>query len=176
MLYGFFLVNAKRESTLHLLGGMSGRRSVRRFARQCCSALGPKGGIKMSSTKSSCLFAALAAAAFVSGPTAANAGDRTAAVENHDGVYAVDIVTEQGSCDRIYHWTISISGGRISSPSDAMMQATGLIDPRGIVSVAFRRDNNIAHVAGRVQGRSGSGTWSSPTLQCGGSWRAARQS
>lgn len=131
----------------------------------------------MSSTRSSKLFAAaLAAATFSSGLTAASAGDRTAAVENHDGVYAVDIVTEQGSCDRIYHWTISVSGGRISSPSDAMMQASGLIDQRGVVSVAFRRDNNVAHVAGRVQGRSGSGTWSSATLQCGGSWRAARQS
>ncbi len=119
------------------------------------------------------LAAGLAAASLL--PAAAYAGERTAAIENHDGVYAVDILTEQGSCDRTYHWTISVSGGRISSPSDAIMQATGQIDQRGIVSVAFRRDNNVAHVAGKVKGSAGSGTWSSPTLQCGGSWRAARQ-
>jgi len=54
-----------------------------------------------------------------------------------------------GSCDKAYHWTFSVSSGRISSSSDAMMQATGQIDRRGIVSVAFRRDNNVAHVAVR---------------------------
>jgi len=121
--------------------------------------------------------AALAAASIPLAATTASAQHKitAAAVENHDGVYAVDIVTEQGACDRSYHWTIAVSGGRVSSPSDAMMQASGQIDRRGIVSLAFRRDNNVAHVAGRVKGSSGSGTWSSPTMQCGGSWRAARQ-
>ena len=37
---------------------------------------------------------------------------------NHDGIYAVDITTRQGSCDRDYHWMISISGGRISLAGD----------------------------------------------------------
>ncbi|WP_051335384.1 hypothetical protein [Methylocapsa acidiphila] len=127
----------------------------------------------MNSVRSVRLFAAALTAASIS--AAALAGEKTAAIENHDGTYAVDITTEQGSCDRVYHWKISVAGGRISSPSDAMMQATGQIDPRGVVSVAFRRDNQVAHVAGKVRGDSGFGTWSSPTLQCGGSWRAARQ-
>jgi hypothetical protein len=129
----------------------------------------------MSFARSLNLFAAALVASLLPAAMAANAGERTAAIENHDGVYAVDIITEQGSCDKTYHWTISVSGGRISSPSDAIMQATGQIDQRGLVSVAFRRDSNVAHVAGKVKGSSGSGTWSSPTLQCGGSWRAARQ-
>jgi hypothetical protein len=120
--------------------------------------------------------AALCAVSILPAATTANAQHKLASVENHDGVYAVDIITEVGSCDKAYHWTFSVAGGRISSSSDAMMQASGQIDLRGIVSVAFRRDNNVAHVAGKVIGASGSGTWSSPTLQCGGSWRAARQS
>jgi hypothetical protein len=132
----------------------------------------------MSLVRYSHLFTAMLATAGV--PLAMTAADAqqkitAIAVEDHDGVYSVDIVTEQGACDRAYHWTIAVNGGRVSSSSDAVMQATGHIDRRGVVSLAFRRDNNVAHVAGKVKGKSGSGTWSSPTMQCGGSWRAARQ-
>lgn len=132
----------------------------------------------MSPVRYSHLFTAALAAGFLSAIPMASAENkiRSAAVENHDGVYAVEIVTEQGACDRSYHWTIAVSGGRVSSAGDAIMQASGQIDQRGVVSLAFRRDNNVAHVAGKVKGSSGSGTWSSPTMQCGGSWRAARQS
>ena len=121
--------------------------------------------------------AAMAAASCVTAISTAHAQLATsaAAAENHDGVYAVDIVTRQGACDRAYHWTIAVSGGRISSGADALMQASGQIDGRGNVSLAFRRDNNVAHVTGRVKGNAGSGAWSSPTMQCGGSWSAARQ-
>lgn len=109
--------------------------------------------------------------------TTAQAGEKRAAGgENHDGVYGVDIFTQVGLCDKAYHWTIAVSGGHVSSPGDSLFQSSGQIDRRGVVSVAFRRENQVAHVAGKFKGGSGSGTWSSPTLQCGGSWRAARQS
>jgi hypothetical protein len=94
---------------------------------------------------------------------------------NHDGVCAVDVVTRQGSCDRSYRWTIAVSDGRVRSTGDGVMQASGSIDKNGVVSLAFRRDNDVARAAGRVNGSSGSGTWSSPTMQCAGSWRAMRQ-
>ena len=94
----------------------------------------------------------------------------------HDGVYAVEIFTLRGSCDRVYHWTINVAAGRVTSPADGFMQASGQINQSGIVSLAFRRDEHIANVAGKVNGGTGSGTWSSPTLQCAGSWSAARQS
>lgn len=121
--------------------------------------------------------AGVAAASCAAGITAASAqfATRTTAAENHDGVYAVDILTRQGACDHAYHWTIAVSDGRVSSAADALMQASGQIDRRGHVSLAFRHDNNVAHVAGMVKGNAGSGTWSSPTMQCGGSWSAARQ-
>jgi hypothetical protein len=119
---------------------------------------------------------ALVAAANCAGGINSASAQVTAAVKNHDGVYAVDIVTQQDACDRAYHWTIAVSGGRISSAADALMQASDQIDGRGNVSLAFRRDSTVAHVAGRVKGCAGSGTWSSPTMQCGGSWSAMRQS
>ncbi len=123
------------------------------------------------------LFAAVLAAACLSGATASNAAHKTraAALGRHDGVYAVDIFTEQGACDKVYHWTITVAAGRVSSPADGFMQASGQIYASGLVSLAFRRDDQVANVAGKVKGKTGSGTWSSSTLQCAGSWSAVRQ-
>jgi hypothetical protein len=94
---------------------------------------------------------------------------------NHDGVYAVHIVTRQGSCDRDSHWLIAVSGGRVSSAWDAPMEASGRISRLGIVHLAFQRFGQVATVTGKLAMGSGSGTWSSPTMQCAGSWRATRQ-
>jgi hypothetical protein len=41
--------------------------------------------------------------------------------------------------------------------------------------LAFQRFGQVATVTGRLMRGSGSGTWSSPTMQCAGSWRALRQ-
>ena len=95
--------------------------------------------------------------------------------QNHDGIYAVDIVTRRGNCDRDYHWLIAVSGGRVSSAGDTLMEASGQISRRGIVHLAFQRFGQVATVTGKLAMGSGSGTWSSPTMQCAGSWRATRQ-
>ncbi|MGH6820671.1 MAG: hypothetical protein ACREDU_07405 [Methylocella sp.] len=108
-------------------------------------------------------------------PTAAHAQSGVTAQQNHDGIYAVNIVTRQGSCDRNYHWMIVVSGGRVSSAGDTPMEASGKISPRGIVAVAFERLGEVATVTGKLARGAGSGTWSSTTMQCAGSWRATRQ-
>jgi hypothetical protein len=94
---------------------------------------------------------------------------------NHDGVYAVDITTQQGTCDRDYHWMISVSGGRISSAGNTPMVASGEINRRGIVHLAFERFGQIAKVTGKLARGEGSGTWSSTTMQCAGTWRATER-
>jgi hypothetical protein len=131
----------------------------------------------MGSIRRRPLFVAALAAACLGGPTVSDAGQesRSAAPTVHDGVYTVEILTLRGACDRVYHWKINVADGRITSPADGFMQASGEINAGGVVSVAFRRDEQVANVAGTVDGKIASGTWSSPTLQCGGSWRAARQ-
>jgi hypothetical protein len=108
------------------------------------------------------------------GATINAANAQSAAAQDADGTYAVYIVTRHGDCDKSYHWTISVSGGRVSSAGDTPMQASGHIN-HGVVNLAFERMGQVATVTGRLASGSGSGTWSSPTLQCAGSWRAARQ-
>ncbi len=70
---------------------------------------------------------------------------------------------------------IAVSGERVSSAGDMQMEASGKISRRGIVDLAFQRFGQVATVTGKLAMGSGSGTWSSTTMQCAGSWRANRQ-
>jgi hypothetical protein len=99
---------------------------------------------------------------------AAHAQGGFAIWQNHDGIYAVDVVTRLGSCDRDYHWLIAVSGGRVSSAGDTLMEASGQISRRGIVALAFQRFGQVATVTGKLAMGAGSGTWSLTTMQCAG--------
>ena len=121
------------------------------------------------------LFAVAVISAASIHATSARSKVAPAMTYNHDGIYAVNIVTQQGSCSRDYHWLIAVSGGRVSSAGDTPMEASGQINQRGIVDLAFRRFGQVATVTGTLAMGSGSGTWSSTTMQCAGSWRATRQ-
>ena len=65
---------------------------------------------------------------------AANAQVALAATQNPDGIYAVDITTQQGDCDKAYHWMISVSGGRVNSVGATPMAASGQISGRRVAS------------------------------------------
>jgi L-ascorbate metabolism protein UlaG (beta-lactamase superfamily) len=131
-----------------------------------------KGITKMTPAGYSRLFAAaFMGAAFMN---AANAQDTVATGQNPDGIYAVFITTRQGDCDKAYHWMISVSGGRVTSAGDTPMAASGHING-GAVDLAFQRMGQVATVTGRLAKGYGSGTWSSSTMGCTGSWRALRQ-
>jgi hypothetical protein len=106
---------------------------------------------------------------------AANAQDRLEPGQSHDGVYVIDITTRQGSCEKAYRWMISVSGGRVRSARDAPLAASGQINQRGIVDLAFEGFGQHATAKGRLGRGEGSGTWSSATMQCSGSWQANRQ-
>jgi hypothetical protein len=124
-------------------------------------------------------YSRLAVAALL-GTVFANAAFAGKAVDvprarGNDGIYTVNIVTRQGSCDRYYQWTILVSGGRVSSAGDTPVAALGQINPSGAVRLQFQSLGDVANVTGRVAKGAGSGTWTSPTLQCSGSWRAIRR-
>jgi hypothetical protein len=91
-----------------------------------------------------------------------------------DGVYAVDVTTQKGDCDSAYHWTISVSGGHVTVAVGTPIEASGQINRRGIVDLTFRRMDKAVHATGWLADGSGSGTWSSPSLQCAGTWHAVR--
>jgi hypothetical protein len=114
---------------------------------------------------------ALASAMFASALAPAVAAPRAA---NYDGNYSVEVITDVGSCDKSYRWAVQVEDGKVHSAANMLMEASGRIDRTGLVQLAFHRDTQVAHVAGYMKGSTGSGTWSSPTMRCGGRWRAER--
>ncbi len=118
-----------------------------------------------------CVFSSVIAAK-------ATAQDQQAALlgpTKYDGIYAVEAITQDGSCANT-HWTVAVANGQIASvsPNDSNISASGIVED--VVSLTFRGgDNQIAHVGGAIKGRSGKGSWSSPTLLCGGVWHAEKK-
>lgn len=110
--------------------------------------------------------------------SAVNAEDKIAhaSMHSHDGIYAIDITTRYGDCDKHHHWMILVSGSRVSSAGNTPMSASGHVNPHGNVHVTFKRFHHVATVTGRLTTGGGSGTWHSPSMECAGSWHARRRS
>jgi len=102
----------------------------------------------MTPARYPCLFAAVLTGA--ASMNAANAPVASAATQNPDGIYAVDISTRQGDCDKAYHWMISVSAGRVNSVGATPMAASGQISGSDTVDLAFRRFGQVAIVTGRL--------------------------
>lgn len=93
---------------------------------------------------------------------------------NYDGRWSVEVITDQGTCDRVYRWMLGIQGGRVVDIGE-VARPSGGISPNGAVSIQFVRNRDYATATGRLSGDWGSGSWSSPTLACSGRWRAERR-
>jgi|GEM_PF-2730754 len=104
----------------------------------------------------------------------AGLGGTALAVTTYDGTYRIDTTTEEGDCQKTASGTVTISDGIIVATSDSSVQAFGRVGADGVVSVAFHRGADIAHVSGRLKGSSGQGAWSVATQLCGGRWRAEK--
>ena len=130
----------------------------------------------MTPAKSSWLFTVTLIGAASTSATNAKDMITTASLHSHDGLYAVNITTRHGDCDKHHHWMILVSGGRVSSAGNTPMSASGHINPHGNVRLTFKRFHHVATVTGKLTREAGSGTWHSPTMECTGSWHARRQS
>jgi hypothetical protein len=94
----------------------------------------------------------------------------------HDGIYALHIATQHGSCHKTYTTKIAVRGGQIHATGHAFIRGSGHIDAANRVVVTLRLMHHAVHVSGRMRDHSGSGKWSSQGLGCAGSWHATRQS
>ena len=128
----------------------------------------------MPSDKAILQSSVIGALALVAALTASPA---KAARLNFDGPWSVMIVTEQGSCDRVYRYGVQISNGQVFSDG-AGANIFGRVSPRGDVNVRVRQGDQEAVGSGRLTQVSGGGRWSgaSPQLQCAGHWVAQRRS
>jgi hypothetical protein len=111
------------------------------------------------------IIVALAATAALAAPRGAG---------RYDGKWSVEVITDQGTCDRVYRWTLGIEGSRVIDLGE-VAKPSGGVSASGAVTVRFVRNNDYATATGELSGEWGSGSWSSPTLACSGRWRAERR-
>lgn len=100
----------------------------------------------------------------------------TAQARSFDGTWSVEVVTEQGSCDRAYRYNIIVENGRARYGGPENFDISGQVRPDGRVSGSISRNQDRANVTGRLSGNRGSGSWTtSGGRTCAGNWNAEKR-
>jgi hypothetical protein len=94
----------------------------------------------------------------------------------YDGRWSVVIITEHGTCDRAYRYSIDIDNGKVSYGGD-VVGMTGRVTGNGAVRVMVSRGNQSALGQGRMSRTYGEGTWRGlgNGESCSGRWEAERR-
>ena len=117
---------------------------------------------------------ALAFAAGLIGSNGAIAA--SAKPDGFNGTWSVQLVTDEGSCDRSYSYAVAVENGRVRPAGDASTTVSGQVGANGAVSLDIRRGIARADASGRLQANAGSGTWRVSMVGCSGRWTAQRRS
>jgi hypothetical protein len=115
------------------------------------------------------VFAGLSAFLALSGVSAATAG-----ASSYDGQWAVQLVTEKGTCDRALSWDVGVAASRIVD-NNMLVQTTGGVDSQGRVTLLMTHGSDRVTASGKLHGASGAGAWNSPTRECSGHWSAMKR-
>ncbi len=101
----------------------------------------------------------------------------TARAATHDGNWSVLIITEKGTCDQAYRYSVGVANGKVRYQGDASVNFNGTIDPNGAVKVTIRLGEQGANGTGRLSKDSGQGTWRGvgSSGECAGRWEAERR-
>jgi hypothetical protein len=93
-----------------------------------------------------------------------------------DGNWSVEVVTQQGACDRAYRYSVIIQNGRARYGGQENFNVSGRVQANGAVSASIARGENRANVTGRLAGNTGTGTWTtSGGRVCSGQWNAEKR-
>ena len=92
----------------------------------------------------------------------------------YDGSWDLVFVTQTGSCDPSYNFTVDITDGIVSHPN--LVRFKGYVAKSGSVHASVTVQDKFASGTGRLVGTSGRGTWSGHegSSRCSGYWTAQR--
>jgi hypothetical protein len=92
----------------------------------------------------------------------------------YDGSWDLVFVTQGGSCDPSYNFTVNISDGIVTHPN--LVKFKGYVAKSGSVHASVTVHDKFASGTGRLSGTSGRGTWSglAGSARCTGYWTAQR--
>jgi hypothetical protein len=113
-------------------------------------------------------FLMIATACFIATASAAHA--RSA----YDGSWDMVFVTENGTCDPSYNFTVDVSDGIVTHPN--LVKFKGYVARSGSVHASVTVQDKFASGTGRLFGTSGRGRWSgrAGSARCSGHWTAQR--
>jgi hypothetical protein len=91
-----------------------------------------------------------------------------------NGSWNLAFVTESGTCDPSYNFTVNISNGLVTHPN--LVRFRGYVQSSGSVRASVAVQDKYASGSGRLFGSSGKGTWTgrSGSGRCLGYWTAQR--
>lgn len=98
-----------------------------------------------------------------------------AAASTFDGRWSVAIVAESGECSARYTVPIEVAEGQIRYAGRFSAEASGNVGVSGQLDVSFSYRDDLVQARGSLTERNGYGSWTSPTQECGGTWRAVRR-
>jgi hypothetical protein len=110
----------------------------------------------------------IAAACFIAPASVAHAHS------TYDGSWDLVFVTQKGTCDPTYNFTVNVSDGIVTHPN--LVKFRGYVAKSGSVRASVTVHDKFASGTGRFFGTSGRGKWSgrAGSARCTGYWTAQR--
>jgi hypothetical protein len=92
----------------------------------------------------------------------------------YDGSWDLVFVTQRGSCDASYNFTVNVSDGIVTHPN--LVKFKGYVAKSGTVHASVTVQDKFASGTGRLFETSGRGSWTgrAGSARCTGYWTAQR--
>jgi hypothetical protein len=92
----------------------------------------------------------------------------------YDGSWDLAFVTQRGTCDPSYNFTVNVNNGLVTHPN--LVKFRGYIAKSGAVRASVTVQDRYAAGLGRLSGDGGRGTWRgyAGNARCSGYWTAQR--
>jgi len=113
----------------------------------------------------------IATALFTACLTLASAAE---ARTSYDGSWDLVFVTQRGSCDPSYNFSVNIDHGIVTHPN--LVKFRGYVAGSGAVRASVTVHDKFASGTGKLTGSSGRGSWTGRAAggRCSGYWTAQR--
>lgn len=92
----------------------------------------------------------------------------------YDGSWDLRFVTQRGTCDSTYDFSVNINDGIVTHPN--LVRFRGYVAHSGAVRASVTVQDKYASGSGKLSSNVGHGTWRgySGTTRCSGYWTAQR--
>lgn len=99
------------------------------------------------------------------------------AQQQYDGRWSVRAIPENGACRQAHSYTVAVENGvpRNVASRRKTDKVTGGLESDGRVRASVQRSQVQVEITGRLEGRSGVGTWTiAGSIACSGRWTASK--